>query len=146
MSDMSRVESATSTTTTARIPSFVLMIIFITLALSLTALISAVSFFTSGEEVIAGYLLLIGALGLAFSTYMLLQTRRRMSSLRIEVPPIMSTIECKKCGFKNVREFQRGDYVFKEVEPCQKCSDKMLITAIYREVKEKDKEKERSSF
>jgi hypothetical protein len=122
------------------------MIIFITLALSLTALISAVSFFTSGEEVIAGYLLLIGALGLAFSTYMLLQTRRRMSSLRIEVPPIMSTIECKKCGFKNVREFQRGDYVFKEVEPCQKCSDKMLITAIYREVKEKDKEKERSSF
>jgi hypothetical protein len=146
MSDMSRVESATSTTTTARIPSFVLMIIFITLALSLTALISAVSFFTSGEEVIAGYLLLIGALGLAFSTYMLLQTRRRMSSLRIEVPPIMSTIECKKCGFKNVREFQRGDYIFKDVEPCQKCTDKMLITAIYREVKEKDKEKERSSF
>lgn len=141
---MSKVES--STTTTARIPSFVLMIIFITLALSLTALISAVSFFTSGEEVIAGYLLLIGGLGLAFSTYMLLQTRRRISSLRIEVPPVMSTIECKKCGFKNVREFQRGDYIFKEVEPCQKCTDKMLITAIYREVKEKDKEKERSSF
>ena len=144
MSDMSKVESSTSTT--ARIPSFVLMIIFITLALSLTALISAVSFFTSGEEVIAGYLLLIGALGLAFSTYMLLQTRRRISSLRIEVPPVMSTIECKKCGFKNVREFQRGDYIFKEVEPCQKCTDKMLITAVYREVKEKDKEKERSSF
>jgi hypothetical protein len=141
---MSKVKSSTSAT--ARIPSFVLMIIFITLALSLTALISAVSFFTSGDEVIAGYLLLIGAMGLAFSTYMLLQTRRRMSSLRIEVPPIMTTIECKKCGFKNVREFQRGDYIFKEGDPCQKCSDKMLITAIYREVKEKDKEKERSSF
>jgi hypothetical protein len=141
---MSKVKSSTSAT--ARIPSFVLMIIFITLALSLTALISAVSFFTSGDEVIAGYLLLIGAMGLAFSTYMLLQTRRRMSSLRIEVPPIMTTIECKKCGFKNVREFQRGDYIFKEGDPCQKCNDKMLITAIYREVKEKDKEKERSSF
>lgn len=141
---MSKVKSSTSAT--ARIPSFVLMIVFITLALSLTALISAVSFFTSGDEVIAGYLLLIGAMGLAFSTYMLLQTRRRMSSLRIEVPPIMTTIECKKCGFKNVREFQRGDYIFKEGDPCQKCTDKMLITAIYREVKEKDKEKERTSF
>ena len=136
---MSKVKSTTSAT--ARIPSFVLMIVFITLALSLTALISAVSFFTSGDEVIAGYLLLIGAMGLAFSTYMLLQTRRRMSSLRIEVPPIMTTIECKKCGFKNVREFQRGDYIFKEGENCQKCNEKTLITAIYREVKEKEKPK-----
>jgi hypothetical protein len=52
----------------------------------------------------------------------------------------MTTIECRKCGSKSVREFQRGDYVFKELEPCQKCpDDKMLITAIYKEVKEKEK-------
>jgi ribosomal protein L40E len=56
------------------------------------------------------------------------------------LPPITTTIECRKCGFKSVREFQRGDYIFKEVEPCQKCNEKMLITAIYREVKEKPKE------
>jgi hypothetical protein len=119
------------------------MIIFVTLALSLTALISAVSFFNSGEQVIASYLLLIGALGLALSTYVLFQTRRRIASLRIEVPPITTTIECKKCGFKSVREFQRGDYIFKEVDPCQKCTDKMRITAIYREVRDKDKERSR---
>jgi DNA-directed RNA polymerase subunit RPC12/RpoP len=53
----------------------------------------------------------------------------------------MSTIECNKCGVKNVREFQRGDYIFKETERCQKCNEKMLITAIYREVKEKEKER-----
>jgi hypothetical protein len=53
----------------------------------------------------------------------------------------MTTIECRKCGTKNTREFQRGDYVFKETEPCQKCNDKMLITAIYKEVKEKEKER-----
>lgn len=122
------------------------MIIFVTLALSLTALISAVSFFNSGEQVIASYLLFIGALGLALSTYVLFQTRRRIASLRIEVPPITTTIECKKCGFKSVREFQRGDYIFKEVDPCQKCTDKMRITAIYREVRDKDKDKERSRF
>lgn len=129
-----------------RIPSIVLLIIFITLALSLIALVAAVSFFTAGDQVIAGYLLLVGAVGLIFSSYMLYQTRRRISALKIEVPPILTTIECKKCGFKNVREFQRGDYIFKEGEPCQKCNDKMLITAIYREVRNKDKEKERSRF
>jgi hypothetical protein len=115
------------------------MIIFITLALSLTALILALNAFNTGQDVVAGYLLLIGFLGVALSTYVLFQTRRRIMRLRIEVPPITTTIECRKCGFKSVREFQRGDYIFKELEPCQKCNDKMLITAIYREVKEKEK-------
>jgi len=125
----------------SKISSFVLLIIFVTLALSLAALILAIQAFSFGQDVVAGYLLLIGFMGVALSTYVLLQTRKRMMRLRIESPPITTTIECKKCGFKNVREFQRGDYIFKEVEPCQKCNDKMLITAIYREVKEKIKEK-----
>jgi hypothetical protein len=113
------------------------MIIFITLALSLTALILSINAFSYGNEVAAGYLLLVGFLGVALSTYVLFQTRRRMLRLKIEVPTTLTTIECRKCGFKNVREFQRGDYIFKELEPCQKCTDKMMITAIYREVKEK---------
>jgi hypothetical protein len=116
------------------------MIIFIVLALSLTALILAVNAFNSGNEPVAGYLLLIGFIGVAASTYVLFQTRKRISRLRIETPSITTTIECRKCGFKSIREFQRGDYIFKEVDPCQKCNEKMLITAIYREVKEKGKE------
>jgi hypothetical protein len=133
--------SKTPPNTTTRISSFVLMIIFIVLALSLTALILAVNAFNYQNQVVAGYLLLMGFLGVALSTYWLFQTRRRILSLRIETQPITTTIECKKCGFKNVREFQRGDYFFKETEPCQKCNEKMLITAIYREVKERGKEK-----
>lgn len=127
--------------TATRISTFVLMIIFIVLALSLTALILAVNAFSYQNQVVAGYLLLIGFLGVALSTYVLFQTRRRILSLRIETPPITTTVECGKCGFKSVREFQRGDYIFKEIGPCQKCNEKMLITAIYREVKEKGKEK-----
>jgi hypothetical protein len=117
------------------------MIIFIALALSLAALILAINAFSDGNEVMAGYLLLIGFLGAVMSAYILFQTRRRILRLRIEVPSITTTIECLKCGFKSVREFQRGDYIFKEVEPCQKCNENMLITAIYREVKEKEREK-----
>ena len=131
--------SKSSSSAATKISSFVLMIIFVTLALSLTALILAVTAFSGGNEVATGYLLLIGFLGVVFSTYVLFQTRRRILGLRIEIPPITTTIECRKCGFKSVREFQRGDYIFKEVDPCQKCNDKMLITAIYREVKEKER-------
>ena len=130
--------SETSKNTGTKIPTLFLLIIFIALAMSLAALVAAVSF-VEQNQLIAGYLLLLGFLGVALSTYVLFQTRRRLLRLRIEAPPITTTIECKKCGFKSVREFQRGDYVFKEVEPCQKCNEKMLITAIYREVKEKRK-------
>lgn len=139
--------SKASASTATKISSFILMIIFVTLALSLTVLIVAINAFISEQEVFAGYyLLLIGILGVAFSTYLLFQTRRRILSLRIELPQITTTIECRKCGFKSVREFQRGDYIFKEVEPCQKCNEKMLITAIYREVRGKEKERKRFPF
>jgi hypothetical protein len=123
--------------------SLVLLIIFITLALSLTALILAANVYAT-DPIVTGWLLLIGAAGVALSAYVILQMRRHGARPTIEIPPIMTTIECQKCGVKTVREFKRGDYIFKEGEPCQKCNDKMMITAIYREVKEKEKEKERS--
>jgi hypothetical protein len=140
MNTTSQPKNATQAT---RISSLVLLIIFITVALSLTALILAANMIAT-DPVVAGWLILIGFAGVALSTYVILQTRRRISRLSIEIPPITTTIECKKCGFKSVREFQRGDYILKEGEPCQKCNDKMLITAIYREVKDKEKERERS--
>lgn len=123
---------------TTRVSSFILLVIFVTLALSMAALILAVNAYGVGQQVVAGYLLIIGFLGVALSTYVLFQTRRRIKRLKIVSPAVMTTVECKKCNFKNVREFQRGDYIFKEVEPCQKCNDKMLITAIYREVKDRE--------
>ena len=132
-----------ATASTARISTFLLLVVFLTLALSFVALIFGATVVEQNTEA-SWVLLLLGFVGVSLSTYVLFQTRRRLSKLKIVVPPVVTTIECKKCGFKNVREFQRGDYIFKEGEPCQKCSDKMLITAIYREVK--DKEKNRMPF
>lgn len=126
--------SEASSSETTKISSSVLLVIFIALALSLTALILAITLF---PEITAYYLLLLGFLGVALSTYVLLQTRRKMKRLSIKTPPITTIVECRKCGFKNVRDFQRGDYVFKEGDPCQKCNENMLITAIYKEVKKK---------
>ena len=131
--------SENSLSATTKISTYLMMIVLIVLALSVVALILSFNAFIVGNEVVAGYLLLIGFIAMALSVYVLLQSRKRIASMRIEAPKVMTTVECKKCGFKSVREFQRGDFVFKELEACQKCEDKMMITAIYKEVKEKEK-------
>ena len=141
MSGMGEEKNSTRAT---RMSSVVLLIIFITIALALTALILAANEYAT-DAFVAGWLALIGIAGIALSAYVIVQMRRHGPRPNIEAAPIMTTIECKKCGYKNVREFKRGDYILKEVEPCPKCNEKMMITGIYREVKEKQKDKERTS-
>jgi cytochrome c oxidase subunit IV len=133
--------SEPSQTHAIRISVFVLAVIFITLALSLAALYLSIDAYWNQNEIAAGYFLVIGFIGLLLSSYMLLQTRRKVARIAsLEAPQIMTTITCLKCNVKNVREFQRGDFVFKEVGQCPQCNEKMIISAIYREIKEKEKE------
>ena len=126
---------------TRRISSFYLVIIIVTFALSVSALFYAVDAYSRNQQnVSAGYFMLIGFIGLALSAYMLLQTKRKPLKAALKMPRVITTILCQKCGFKNIRDFQRGDYIFKEMEVCPKCNKKMMIFSIYREVKEKEKE------
>ncbi len=126
---------------TNKISTFVLSAIYLVFALSVVAVFVAIGAFYQGEPIETTIsLMAIGFISMAMAGYILFQSRKRMASLKTENPPILTTIECKKCNIKTTREFQRGDYVFKELEPCQKCQDeKQMITAIYREVKEKEK-------
>lgn len=134
---MSQTNASVSTT---RISAFLLMVVFVTLALSFVALIFAVYVLDQNSE--ASYvLMLLGFIGVAISTYVLYQTRRRLSKLKIVVPPVLTTLDCTACHEKETREFLRGDYIFKEGEKCKKCGGRTLITAIYREVKDKEKNK-----
>jgi predicted ferric reductase len=130
--------SENSSSASTKISTYLMMIVLIVLALSIVALVSAVYVYESDFE-FAVILLAMGILAMGMSVYVLLQSRKRMASMKIEAPKVMTTVECKKCNFKSVREFQRGDFVFKDLEPCQKCNEKMIITAIYKEVKEKEK-------
>jgi hypothetical protein len=131
--------SENSSPATTKISTYLMMIVLIVLALSIVALMLSVNAFIVGNEAVAGYLLIIGFIAMGLSVYVLFQSRKRVASMKIEAPKVMTTVECKKCGFKSVREFQRGDFIFKDLDPCQKCEDKMIITAIYKEVKEKEK-------
>jgi hypothetical protein len=127
---------------TKKISNYITMIILIVVALSLVSLILAANAFFIGDSLAAGVYVIIGLIALSMSVFTLYQSRRQTVDMKIEIPKVMTTIQCtiKGCDAKTVREFQRGDYVFKELEvPCQKCSGKQMITAVYKEVKEKEK-------
>ena len=130
--------SENSSSATTKISTYLMSIVLIVLAISIVALFVAVNFYPTRPDM-AVYLLVIGFIAMSLSVYLLFQSRKRIASMKIEAPKVLTTVECKKCGFKSIREFQRGDFIFKELEACQKCEDKMLVTAIYKEVKEKEK-------
>ena len=115
------------------------MIVLAVLALSIVAIIFGVQAYLIENETVALYLFAIGFLSLGLAVYVLFQTRKRVEKMKIEDPKVMTTVECKKCVTKDVREFERGDFVFKELDKCDKCEENKIITAIYKEVKEKEK-------
>lgn len=134
----------TSASMARRISPFLLAIIMITLVLSLASIYQGIDAYMKDDSASGNLFLTMGITTLIISTYLWFQTRRRMLRLPIGMQPLNTTLECQKCGFKNVREFQRGDYIFKPTEdPCPKCNEKtMTIGSIFREVKEKEKARE----
>ena len=130
--------------TESRFSSILFIVIIVALGLSIAAFFFAANAFGGQNPVQGSYFMLIGIMGLTLLTYILIQTRRRTLILPIQAQRVATTILCQKCGFKNIRDFQRGDYVFKEAEGCPKCNEKMIIASIYREVREEKKGKELS--
>jgi len=131
---------------TSRVSPFLLAIILITLFLSMFSIYLGVTEYVSanGDPSTGTFYIGMGAVTLALSAYMLIQTRKRMLKLAsVEMQPLSTTLICQKCGLRNLRDFQRGDFVFKQTDQaCPKDNEKMMISAIYREVKEKEKAKE----
>ncbi len=127
-----------------RFSSILTIIIIVALGLSIAAFYQAIIAYGNQEFTLVSYFALIGIMGLTFLTYMLIQTKRRTLRLPIQAQRVATTILCQKCGFKNIRDFQRGDYILKDTEECPKCNEKMIIASIYREVKEKKGKKELS--
>jgi predicted ferric reductase len=127
---------------TKRISAYLTLIVLIVIALSIASLLLAAGSYLNNPNnpLPAAFLAIIGLIAMTMSIFTLYQSRRQAVAMKIEIPKVMTTIECKKCGEKTVREYQRGDYVFRELDACQKCPDtKQTITAIYKEVKEKEK-------
>ena len=103
-----------------------------TLVIGLYFLYDAVLAYGAGDVEAAGYYSILGMIGVGASIYMA-NMLRRMVFTRKAKPKVMTTVECKRCGLKKMREFVKGDYVLKDVEDCPKCDEPMTITAIYAE-------------
>ena len=124
----------------AKLSAYLMTIIFIVVALGLVALAMAVILtYNGGDLLVTGTLAIIGAIIIGLAVAVFYQNKRSMKNLKNENPKVMTFMECPKCKERTSREFQRGDYIRKEMGNCPKCADKQYITAIYREVLEKEK-------
>jgi cell division protein FtsL len=129
-------------TTANKISTYLTLIVLVVMALSIVSLFVAVETYMVNDLITAGLFAGLGAIAMAMSIFLLYQSRRQATEVKLDIPKVMTTIECqnKVCANKTVREFQRGDYVFKDLDvACGKCGGKQMITAIYKEVKEKEK-------
>ena len=89
----------------------------------------------------ATYYIIIGTAGFAAIGYMFFRTKTITTKKKPKVPnvDVVTILECQSCDLKRVRDWQRGDYVYKDDEPCTRCEGTMLITGIHRRVEEKKK-------
>lgn len=74
----------------------------------------------------------LGVLGIAFSFLMVNRVMGAGIPLPVQKTPITS-IRCPKCSFKNIRDFQVGDYIPKPMEACPSCGTQTTIDGIYIE-------------
>ncbi len=78
--------------------------------------------------------LFIGSTGFAAIGYLLFRGKavtQQKSDLKKKAF-VETTLECKACNLKRVRDFMRGDYIFKDDEPCTRCEGKFVVTRINR--------------
>lgn len=125
--------------TPKKLSPILLGILLVVFLLSIFSIFLGFDAYLGGDAESGSTYMILGATTLALSSYVLFQTRKSVLKSALKSLPVTTTILCEKCGLKNVRDFKRGDYIFKDVESCPKCNENMMISSIYREVKEKRK-------
>jgi hypothetical protein len=132
------------TSASKRVSPYLLAILMIAVVLAFISILEGASAYLNDDLSNGTLFLAVGASTFIVAAYLILQTRSRMLKQSVEFPKVNTSLECSKCGNKTLREFQRGDFVYRKIEDqCTKCNEKaMTINAIYREVKDKEKAKE----
>jgi len=125
-----------------RTPILLTVVILAMLIMSLIALFIAIRSSLTRRTIeieadIVNIILSVSALSL--SVYLLLQMRRRTMALGLDKTRVVTVIKCASCGYGSTREFEKGDYVLREVGQCPRCNGTLLIHSIFRESKQEGK-------
>jgi len=112
-----------------------LMVIFsiIILAWAVWAMYSAFNFQQQGKTEEFYFYAAASSVAIVLAVSSIMQMRRRILMLQSLAIKVLSVILCAKCGFKVVRAFTEGDFVYKEVGKCQQCDGEMRVNSIYAE-------------
>ncbi|MEM4576955.1 MAG: hypothetical protein QW701_05810 [Candidatus Nezhaarchaeales archaeon] len=80
-------------------------------------------------EVLIYYLFLLVIM--LFIISMFFSATKRRTFIAPKSMRTVTVLQCEKCDYKEEREFQVGDYVFKKVGECSKCRAPLYISMIY---------------
>ncbi|MDI9619738.1 MAG: hypothetical protein QFX33_02850 [Candidatus Nezhaarchaeota archaeon] len=83
----------------------------------------------TGLDMLMQYLLIM--LLLLFVVSMFLSLTRRRAEAFAKAVRTVTVLRCENCDYKEEREFQVGDYVFKRIGECIKCKGGLYISMIY---------------
>lgn len=110
-----------------------LMVIFsiIILAWAVWAIYSAFNFQQQGNMESFYFYVIAGSVAVVLAVSSLMQMRRRILLLKSVATKVLSVVLCSNCGFKVVRAFAEGDFVYKQVGQCQQCNGAMRVDTIY---------------
>jgi hypothetical protein len=111
------------------------MVIFsvIILAWAVWAMYNAINFQQQGNTENFYFYAAASSIAIVLAVSSIMQMRRRILLLQSLAVKVLSVILCANCGFKVVRAFTQGDFVYKEVGNCQQCNGTMRIDSIYVE-------------
>ncbi|MFH1328457.1 MAG: hypothetical protein ABIH76_06420 [Candidatus Bathyarchaeota archaeon] len=119
--------------------AFPFMLLMIIGLLAAFFLFNGFEFYFRGETGQSIAYFVLGILGVSFAAFM---ANRLVGKISIPTPSVpLTTIVCTKCDFKNVRDFQVGDYIPKSAGTCPSCGGSSIIDRIYIEDKTPQKKK-----
>jgi len=73
--------------------------------------------------------------------FSLLTAGRKKKEVKTSLPTV-TEIRCNGCDFKEIRDYEKGDYILKPLEAnCPKCSGKMTIEGVYVVREEPDQDR-----
>ena len=117
-----------------------LALMIVVAALALFSLYMGFQSYIDEDMTAAVLYLVIGSCGFIAIGYSMFRAKPvTKDKLEVKEAEVITTLECNQCNLKRVRAFERGDYIFKQDEPCTRCEGFMRVTRIHTKEEEKKK-------